>query len=75
MESILSKLKAEAAYFMPLDGKRAGMILFEMAEPSQIVESVEPFFLSLNATTELVPVKMPMICTRVLRKSRRRRNS
>jgi len=27
-----------------------------MVEPSQIVESVEPFFLSLNATTELVPV-------------------
>ena len=25
MESILSKLKPEAAYFMPLDGKRAGM--------------------------------------------------
>jgi len=56
MESILSKLKPEAAYFMPLDGKRAGLIFFEMAEPSQIVESVEPFFLSLNATTELVPV-------------------
>jgi hypothetical protein len=26
MESILSKLKPEAAYFAPLDGKRAGMI-------------------------------------------------
>ena len=56
METILTKLKPEAAYFAPLDGKRAGMIFFEMAEPSQIVESVEPLFLSLNATTELVPV-------------------
>lgn len=27
-----------------------------MAEPSQIIEAVEPFFLGLNATTELVPV-------------------
>ena len=26
MESILSKLKPEAAYFAPLEGKRAGMI-------------------------------------------------
>jgi hypothetical protein len=32
------------------------MIFFDMAEPSQIVESVEPFFLGLNASTELVPV-------------------
>jgi hypothetical protein len=56
MESILSKLKPEAAYFAPLDGKRAGMIFFDMAEPSQIIEAVEPLFLSLNATTELVPV-------------------
>ena len=53
MESILSKLKPEAAYFAPLDGKRAGMIFFE---PSQIIEAVEPLFLSLNATTELAPV-------------------
>jgi hypothetical protein len=40
MESILSKLKPEAAYFAPLDGKRAGMIFFDMAEPSQIIEAV-----------------------------------
>ena len=56
MESILSKLRPEAAYFTPLDGKRGGMIFFDMAEPSQIIEVVEPLFLSLNATTEVVPV-------------------
>ena len=56
IESVLSKLRPEAAYFAPLEGKRGGMIFFEMADPSQIVETVEPFFLSLNASTELVPV-------------------
>ena len=56
MESILTKLKPETAYFTPLEGKRAGMIFFDMTDPSQIVESVEPFFLNLNASTELVPV-------------------
>ena len=56
MDSILNKLKPEAAYFAPLDGKRAGMIFFDMAEPAQIIEAVEPLFLSLNAATELVPV-------------------
>ena len=45
MDSILNKLKPEAAYFAPLDGKRAGMIFFDMAEPSQIIEAVEPCFL------------------------------
>jgi len=56
MESIMSKLKPEAAYFTPLEGKRSGMIFFDVAEPSQIVEVVEPFFLNLNAAVELVPV-------------------
>jgi len=56
METILSKLKPEAAYFAPMEGKRAGMIFFDMTEPSQIIEAVEPMFLALNAATELVPV-------------------
>ena len=56
MELIMSKLKPEAAYFAPLDGKRSGMIFFDVAEPSQIVEAVEPLFLNLNAAVELVPV-------------------
>ena len=53
MESIMSKLKPEAAYFAPLDGKRSGMIFFDVTEPSQIVEAVEPFFLNLNAGLSL----------------------
>ena len=51
METILSKLKPEAAYFAPMEGKHGGMIFFYLADPSQIVESVEPFFLGLNAST------------------------
>jgi|SRR6476646_8743687 len=56
LESIMNKLKPEAAYFSPLNGERGGMIFFDLAEPSQIVEVVEPLFLNLHATTELVPV-------------------
>ena len=56
MELIMTTLKPEAAYFAPLDGKRSGMLFFDIAEPSQIVEVVEPFFLNLNAAVELVPV-------------------
>jgi hypothetical protein len=56
MESIMSKLKPEAAYFTALDGLRGGMIFFDMTDPSQIPELIEPFFLNLNAKVELVPV-------------------
>ncbi len=56
LESIMNKLKPEAAYFAPLEGKRGGMVFFNLTDPSQIAEVVEPLFLNLNAETELVPV-------------------
>ncbi len=56
LESIMNKLKPEAAYFWPSDGKRGGVMFFDLAEPSQIVEIVEPLFANLNAAVELVPV-------------------
>jgi hypothetical protein len=55
MESLMGKLKPEAAYFGPSEGKRAGMI-FDLAEPSQIIEVVEPLFSDLHAAVEIVPV-------------------
>jgi hypothetical protein len=56
LEALMGKLKPEAAYFSPLDGKRGGMIFFDLADPSQIVEAVEPLFLNLNAAVEILPV-------------------
>jgi hypothetical protein len=56
LESIMKKIKPEAAYFGPSDGKRSGMIFFDLAEPSQIVDTVEPLFSKLNAAVEIVPV-------------------
>jgi hypothetical protein len=56
LEAIMSKFKPEAAYFGPSDGKRGGIMFFDLAEPSQIVEVAEPLFSNLNAAIELVPV-------------------
>lgn len=56
MESVMNKLKPEAAYFGTLDGKRGGTLFLDLAEPSQIVEAVEPLFLNLNAAVEMIPV-------------------
>ena len=53
LETIMIQLKPEAAYFGPTDGKRSGMVFFDLAEPSQIVEVVEPLFLNLNAASSL----------------------
>jgi len=56
LESIMKKFKPEAAYFGPSDGKRSGMMVFDLAEPSQIVEVAEPLFSSLHAEVEIGPV-------------------
>jgi len=56
VEAVMTKLKPEAAYFAPMDGKRAGIIFCDIADPSQIVEAVEPLFLNLDAAVEMVPV-------------------
>jgi hypothetical protein len=56
IESIMKKFKPEAAYFGPSDGKRSGMMFFDLAEPSQIVDVAEPLFANLNAAIEIVPV-------------------
>jgi hypothetical protein len=56
IEALMNKLKPEAAYFAPLNGKRSGMLFFDLAEPSQIIEVVEPLFLNLDAEVEIIPV-------------------
>lgn len=56
IEALMEKIKPEAAYFGPANGKRSGMMFFDLAEPSQIIEVVEPLFSGLNAEVELTPV-------------------
>ncbi len=56
MDTLIATLKPEAAYFGPSEGKRCGMIFFDLAEPSQIVEFGEILFANLNAAVEFMPV-------------------
>ena len=56
IESLMNRFKPEAAYFTPMNGKRTGMMFFDLTEPSQIVEVVEPLFENLNAEVEILPV-------------------
>ena len=56
IESLLEELKPEAAYFWPENGERAGMIVFDMADPTQIPQIAEPLFMNLDASVEFMPV-------------------
>jgi hypothetical protein len=55
MEATMSKLKPEAAYFLPDKGCRCAMLFFDMQDASDIPAIAEPLFLGLQAELELVP--------------------
>ena len=56
IESLLEELKPEAAYFWPENGERAGMMVFDMADTTQIPRIAEPLFMTLDAAVEFLPV-------------------
>ena len=55
IESILTDLKPEAAYFAEEQGARTGFIFCNIKEESEIPMIAEPWFLSLGARVELHP--------------------
>lgn len=59
LEDTVSKLKAEAAYFVAEDGVRCAMIFFDMKDSAEIPSIAEPLFIGLDAKLELVPVMNP----------------
>ena len=54
MQTLLGNLQPEAAYMCPVDGKRGGYLVFDMAEESEGVTKLEPFWLELGATVEII---------------------
>ena len=55
IQSILTDLKPEAAYFSEEDGQRTGFIFFHMTESSELPAIAEPWFLAFNATLTVKP--------------------
>jgi len=56
MNRVMQGLQPEAAYFTAMDGKRTGLVVFDLKEPSQIPVIAEPIFMAVNASIELSPV-------------------
>ena len=55
IEQLVADVKAEAAYFMLLDGKRAGLVFFEETDQARLPQINEKFFASLDAEIEIMP--------------------
>jgi hypothetical protein len=55
IEAMIKKVNAEAAYFMVLDGERAGLVFFEESDQARLTDINEPLFAALDAYIEIVP--------------------
>jgi hypothetical protein len=56
VQKSLERLSPEAAYFYPEDGMRAGFVIFDMKDPSEIPQVTEPLFQELGAKLSFTPV-------------------
>jgi hypothetical protein len=59
MESLMQRVQPEAAYFTAMDGKRTGLIFFDLKDPSQIPVVAEPLFMAVNASIDFSPAMTP----------------
>lgn len=56
MKEVMERLKPEASYFLPMNGKRTCIMVFDLKDPSDMPLIVEPLFLEMDAEVELSPV-------------------
>lgn len=52
MQRILEATEPEAAYFSEQDGKRGGVLVVDVDEPSDVPRLAEPWFLTFEASVQ-----------------------
>jgi hypothetical protein len=52
---LIERLKPEAAYFLPEQGIRTGMLFVDLKDPSDIPMIAEPLFEAFHARVEFLP--------------------
>ena len=55
LQRILKAVKPQATYFTTSQGKRGGMLVVTVNEPSDIPALAEPFFLTFDAEVDFEP--------------------
>lgn len=55
VKKVFSQITPEAAYFSAEGGVRSIHAVFDLADPTEICPTLEPFFTDLDAACELVP--------------------
>lgn len=56
IDELIEQTKPEASYFMVEQGKRAGLIFFELDDQARLPGINEPLFAKLYASVKIVPV-------------------
>jgi hypothetical protein len=56
MQAAMEALRPEAAYFTTQEGCRTALIVFDLADPSQMPKIAEPFFMEMGAKISITPV-------------------
>jgi hypothetical protein len=59
IQQILEDIKPEAVYFSERNGRRGGILIVDVADPSRVPAIAEPFFLTFNASVEFHVVMGP----------------
>ena len=59
MQRILQEQKPEAAYFTEYEGRRGGILIINVDNPSQVPFFAEPWFMTFNADCEFHIVMSP----------------
>lgn len=55
-QSLMARIRPEAAYFCAEGGKRVSYIFFDLEDPAQIPVIAEPLFQQLKSKVEFIPV-------------------
>lgn len=55
LKRILEETRPEAAYFIEMGGKRTGILVVDLPDPSRIPALAEPWFLTFNADVSMHP--------------------
>jgi hypothetical protein len=56
LEEYINKVKAEASYFMPIDGQRTAAFIVNAERNDQIPAMAEPLFQWMGANVDVIPV-------------------